>query len=126
MDLIIFLFVGAICFPAGMKILSSEERNKVFNRYHIEVEDVKKYNKACGWLVIGFGVVAELTMLCAYALGGRRADIVPRKYHSGLVQYPSHSGADPGGNNCHENLWDNREENVKKRLKSVIKRCRRT
>ena len=67
MDLIIFLFVGAICFPAGMKILSSEERNKVFNRYHIEVEDVKKYNKACGWLVIGFGVVAELTMLCAYA-----------------------------------------------------------
>lgn len=62
MDLVIFLFVGAICFPAGIKILTSEERNKVFNKYHLEVVDVKKYNKACGWLVIGFGVVAELTL----------------------------------------------------------------
>lgn len=70
MDLIIFLFVGAICFPAGMKILSSEERNKVFNRYHIEVEDVKKYNKACGWLVIGFGVAAELTLYLGSIIQG--------------------------------------------------------
>ena len=70
MDLIIFLFVGAICFPAGMKILSSEERNKVFNRYHIEVEDVKKYNKACGWLVIGLGVAAELTLYLGSIIQG--------------------------------------------------------
>ena len=70
MDIIIFLFVGAICFPAGIKILTSEERNKVFNKYHIEVEDVKKYNKVCGWLVIGFGVAAELTLYLGSIIQG--------------------------------------------------------
>lgn len=70
MDLIIFLFVGALCFPAGIKILTSEERNKVFNKYNLEVEDVKKYNKACGWLVIGFGVAAELTLYLGSIIQG--------------------------------------------------------
>ena len=47
------------------KILSSEERNKIFNKYSIQVEDVKKYNRFCASLVIGFGVVAEITMFFA-------------------------------------------------------------
>ena len=54
----------------GAKILSSEERNKVFNRFPIQVEDVKKYNRFCAALVIAFGVVAEITMFFAYAFGG--------------------------------------------------------
>ncbi|MCI8542576.1 MAG: hypothetical protein HFH95_04580 [Lachnospiraceae bacterium] len=70
MSYFVFVFIGCTCMYAGAKILSSEERNKVFNRFPIQVEDVKKYNKFCAILVIGFGVVAELTMLCAYALGG--------------------------------------------------------
>ncbi len=62
MDMILLVFVGAMCLWVGMKILNSEERNTVFNKRPIEVVDVKKYNKFCGWLVIGFGVAAEVTI----------------------------------------------------------------
>ena len=60
--MILLVFVGILCLYVGMKVLSSEERNKVFNKRPIEVKDVKKYNQACGILVIGFGVVAEITL----------------------------------------------------------------
>ena len=62
MSIIVFLFIGGMCMYVGGKILSSEERNKVFNKFPIQVEDVKKYNKFCATLVIAFGVVAEITM----------------------------------------------------------------
>lgn len=62
MDMILFVFVGVMCLYVGVKILSSSERNKVFNKRPIEVVDVKKYNRYCGILVIGFGVAAEITM----------------------------------------------------------------
>ena len=70
MDLILFIFIGALCFSVAGKILSSEERNKVFTKYPIEVVDVKKYNKACGYLVIGFGVAAELTLFLGSLIQG--------------------------------------------------------
>lgn len=70
MDFFVFVFIGCTCMYVGAKILSSEERNKTFNRFPIQVEDVKKYNRFCAALVIGFGVVAEITMFCAYAFGG--------------------------------------------------------
>lgn len=65
MNLVLLIFIGGMCMYVGGKILSSEERNKVFNRYPIQVEDVKKYNRFCAALVIGFGVVAEITMFIA-------------------------------------------------------------
>lgn len=70
MSFFIFVFIGCTCMYVGAKILSSEERNKVFNKFPIQVEDVKKYNRFCAILVIGFGVVAELTMFCSYITGG--------------------------------------------------------
>lgn len=70
MDFIVFLFIGGTCVYVASKILSSEERNKVFNKFPIQVEDVKKYNKFCASLVIGFGVAAEATMVVGYGLGG--------------------------------------------------------
>lgn len=70
MSFFIFVFIGCTCMYVAAKILSSEERNKVFNKYPIQVEDVKKYNRFCAILVIGFGVAAELTMFCSYATGG--------------------------------------------------------
>ena len=70
MDLILFIFIGGLCFSVAGKILSSEERNKVFTKYPIEVVDVKKYNKACGYLVIGFGVAAELTLFLGSLIQG--------------------------------------------------------
>lgn len=60
--MILLVFVGVLCLYVGMKVISSEERNKVFNKLPIEVKDVKKYNIACGVLVIAFGVVAEITI----------------------------------------------------------------
>ena len=42
MNLVLLIFIGGMCMYVGGKILSSEERNKVFNRYPIQVEDVKK------------------------------------------------------------------------------------
>ncbi len=60
--MILLVFVAVLCLYVGMKVLSSEERNKVFNKRPIEVIDVKKYNKACGFLIIGFTVAAEITL----------------------------------------------------------------
>ena len=42
MDTILLVFVGVMCLWVGMKILCSEERNKVFNKRPIEVVDVSK------------------------------------------------------------------------------------
>lgn len=70
MDVILLAFVAVMCFSTGAKILSSEERNKVFNKRPIEVVDVKKYNKYCGMLVIGFGVAAEITLFVGAVFRG--------------------------------------------------------
>lgn len=69
-NLVAFTFVGIMCLYVGIKILCSEERTKVYNRFSIEVEDVKKYNQFCGWLTIGFGVVADITLLLMGNLQG--------------------------------------------------------
>lgn len=68
--MILLVFVAVLCLYVGMKVLSSEERNKVFNKRPIEVVDVKKYNKFCGFLVIGFGVVAEITLFLMISTTG--------------------------------------------------------
>ena len=70
MDLIIFVFIAFICINVAVKIFNSEERNKVFNKRPIEVADVKKYNKFCGYLVIGFCVAAEITLYAGKIFGG--------------------------------------------------------
>lgn len=70
MDLVMLVFVGGLCAYVAGKILSSEERNQVFNKRPIEVVDIKKYNRFCGLLVIGFGVVVELTIFIGFAFGG--------------------------------------------------------
>ncbi len=70
MSFIVLVFIGGTCMYVGAKILNSEERNKVFNKFPIQVEDVKKYNRFCAALVIGFGVVAELTTYFAYFTTG--------------------------------------------------------
>lgn len=62
MDGILFVFVGIMCLYVAIKTISSPERNKVFNKRPIDVVDVKKYNQFCGGLILGFGVVAELTI----------------------------------------------------------------
>lgn len=69
-SLVLFLFIGCMCAYVSAKILSSEERNKVFNKFPIQVVDVKKYNKFCAALVAGFGVVAEITVFCSYLFSG--------------------------------------------------------
>lgn len=70
MDLIIFLFIAFMCINVAVRIFNCEERNKVFNKRPIEVVDVKKYNKFCGSLVIGFCVAAEITLYAAKVFGG--------------------------------------------------------
>ena len=45
-------------------------RSKFKREGLFEVEDVKKYNRFCGGLVIGFGIVAEITIFIACAFGG--------------------------------------------------------
>lgn len=62
-DGILFVFVGVMCLYVAAKTFSSPERNTVFNKRPIDVVDVKKYNKFCGWLILGFGIAADLTIL---------------------------------------------------------------
>lgn len=63
MDGMLFIFVGVMCLYVAIKTISSPERNKVFNKRPIDVVDVKKYNQFCGFLIIGFGTAAELTIV---------------------------------------------------------------
>lgn len=70
MDVVILVFVAGMCAYAAASIFNSKERNRIFNSRPIEVEDVKKYNWFCGFLVIGFGVAAEITIFIAVAFGG--------------------------------------------------------
>lgn len=62
METILFIFVGLGCLMLGTKVIGAEQRNKIFNKRPIEVTDVKMYNRLCGALIIGFGVVAEITL----------------------------------------------------------------
>lgn len=70
MDAILFLFVGIMCLYLGIKTYFAEETNNVFVKYKIQVNDVKKYNHFCAGLIIGFGVVAEITMFAMLSTGG--------------------------------------------------------
>ncbi len=70
MDMIVITFVGILCAYVAVSIFSSQERNQVFNRRPIEVVDVKKYNRFCGFLVIGFGLAVEVTLFLGFLLGG--------------------------------------------------------
>lgn len=70
METIVFVFVGVMCLLLGVKTFSDEQQNKVFVRYPVPVKDVKKYNHFCGVLIIGFGIVAELTMYCMIVTDG--------------------------------------------------------
>lgn len=62
MATILSVFVGALCLFLGVRVFNMEERNKIFTKYPIVVNDVKKYNRFCGALIIGFGLVAEVTL----------------------------------------------------------------
>lgn len=68
--MLIIVFVGVMCAYVAVKIFSATERTEVFNRRPIEVQDVKKYNRFCGYLVVGFGVAAELTLTIGILCGG--------------------------------------------------------
>lgn len=63
LDGIIIVFVGIMCFYVAIKTFSSPERSKVFNKRPIDVVDVKKYNRFCGGLILGFGIVADITIV---------------------------------------------------------------
>lgn len=63
LDSIIIVFVGIMCLYVAIKTISSPERNKVFNKRPIDVVDVKKYNRFCGGLILGFGFAAEATIV---------------------------------------------------------------
>lgn len=63
MDGALIVFVGVMCLYVAIKTFSSPERNKVFNKRPIDVVDVKKYNQFCGALILGFGLVADLTIV---------------------------------------------------------------
>lgn len=62
MATILFVFVGVLCLSLGIRVFCAQERNKIFNKRPIEVTDVKKYNRLCGALIIGFGAAAEVTI----------------------------------------------------------------
>ena len=70
MDFIIFVFVGILCVSLGARVFWAEERNKVFNKRIITVTDVRKYNQICGGLIIGFGIVAEVTLYFVISTDG--------------------------------------------------------
>ena len=70
METILFVFIGMMCLMLGMRVYCAEDQNKVFTKVLLKVTDVKKYNQACGVLIIGFGVVAEITLYFMVALDG--------------------------------------------------------
>lgn len=70
METILFAFVGLLCLMMGVRVIFAEEQTKVFNKRNIPVTDVKKYNRACGGLIIGFGAAAEITLFFMFRAEG--------------------------------------------------------
>ena len=66
-----------ICIMAGMKIFMDEEQTRVFNKRKLPLKDVKAYNRACGKLVWGFGVVAVITCYLCISSEGIWANLMP-------------------------------------------------
>lgn len=62
MESMLFVFIGAMCLLLGVRVFWAEEPNKVFTKQKLQLVDVKQYNRLCGALIIGFGVVADITM----------------------------------------------------------------
>lgn len=62
MEIILFFIIGFSCLTKGVKTYQMEEQNKVFSKYPLRVTDVKKYNQFCGKVMIGFGMVAIITL----------------------------------------------------------------
>lgn len=81
MDTMIMVFVGVMCLMLGMRVYNAEEQNKIFTKYPIKVKDVKKYNHACGALIIVFGVVAEITLFLMVCSEG----IMSTVYTAGII-----------------------------------------
>lgn len=77
MDILILVIVGITCAYVSAGIFNAKERNRVFNKKSIEVADVKKYNRDCGFLVIGFGVAAEITLFVGFLFGQIASAIAP-------------------------------------------------
>jgi len=70
MNIIIFTVVAIMCFSVGIKEYNSTEQSKIFSKYPIRVTDVKAYNQFCGKLIMGFGVVALITLAAMDVFGG--------------------------------------------------------
>lgn len=62
MDVILLVFIGTMCLMLGVRVFCAEEQNKIFNKRNLPLKNVKAYNHFCGGLIIGFGVIAEITM----------------------------------------------------------------
>ena len=77
MDIVILVIVGITCAYVSAGIFNSKECNKVFNKKPIEVEDIRKYNRACGFLVIGFGGASEITFFLGFCFGQITSAIAP-------------------------------------------------
>jgi len=59
----LFVLVGVYCLWTFVKVFNAEEQNKVFTKYKFPVTDVHAYNKACAWLILGYGIAAEALIL---------------------------------------------------------------
>lgn len=62
MESMLFVFIGAMCLMLGVRVFCAEEPNKIFTKQKLQLADVKQYNHLCGALIIGFGVVADITI----------------------------------------------------------------
>lgn len=70
MDTLFMLFLGILCLALGVRVFCAEEQTKVFNKRNLPLTDVKKYNQLCGALIVGFGVVGEITFYFMLLGGG--------------------------------------------------------
>lgn len=75
--MVLFVAIGFICIMAGMRVFYAEEQNKVFNKQKLPLKDVKAYNHACGMLIWGFCVVAEVTCYFCVNNEGVWASLMP-------------------------------------------------
>lgn len=76
MEGMVFVFVGCLCLFLGLRVYNAEERCTVFNKRHITVKDVQKYNHFCGSLILGFGLVAECTLYFTFGTSGIASTLV--------------------------------------------------
>lgn len=71
------IFITVLCVSLGVRVFHAPKQAMIFTKNSLRLKDVKKYNRWCGSLIIGFGLVADVIILIFTSLGDLWGSLLP-------------------------------------------------